>query len=81
MGFQNKAGSIILDATLTDVGRRHMAQGKLEITKFALGDDEIIYTLGGTGTGEYVLASSTTPTLEATAEAAAPPMNHITNSK
>ena len=31
MGFQNKAGSIIIDATLTDVGRRYMAQGKMEI--------------------------------------------------
>ncbi len=70
MGFQNKAGSIILDATLTDVGRRHMANGKFEITKFALGDDEVDYGVGVTSGGEYVI--ETAPyTLEATTEAAA----------
>jgi hypothetical protein len=66
MGFQNKAGSIILDATLTDVGRRHASQGKLKITKFSLGDDEIDYTLGNRSSGEFLLDNAP-PTLEAPA--------------
>tara|TARA_R110000787_G_scaffold10321_5_gene35109 strand:+ start:2111 stop:3094 length:984 start_codon:yes stop_codon:yes gene_type:complete len=64
VGFQNKAGSIILDATLTDIGRRHMSQGKLEITKFSLGDDEVDYSLGNNTAGEFVL-DQLPPTLEA----------------
>ena len=64
MGFQNKAGSIILDATLTDVGRRQASQGKLKITKFSLGDDEVDYSLGNRNTGEFLL-DSPPPTLEA----------------
>lgn len=69
MGFQNKAGSIIIDATLTDVGRRYMAQGKMEITKFSLGDDEIDYGIGVID-GEYSI-SSVPPTLEAPVESTA----------
>jgi len=45
MSFLDNAGSIILDAILTDVGRKRMAQGKFKVSKFALGDDEIDYTL------------------------------------
>lgn len=45
MAFQNNSGGIILDATLTDVGRKYMAQGKFRVVKFALGDDEINYAL------------------------------------
>jgi hypothetical protein len=70
MGFQNKASSIILDATLTDVGRRLMSQGKLEITKFSLGDDEVDYALGNRDTGEFLLDNAP-PTLEAIEESAA----------
>jgi len=44
MAFLDNSGDIILDAVLTDVGRRRMAQGNFRITKFALGDDEIDYT-------------------------------------
>lgn len=66
MGFQNKAGSIILDATLTDIGRRQASQGKLKIIKFSLGDDEIDYSLGNRDSGEYVLDNAP-PTLEAPA--------------
>ena len=44
MAFKNSTGDIVLDAVLTDVGRKHMAQGKFKITKFALGDDEIDYS-------------------------------------
>ena len=67
MGLQNKAGSIILDATLTDVGRRYMANGKFEVTKFALGDDEVVYTTGIDDSGEFVITSAP-PTLEAIVE-------------
>lgn len=67
MSLQNKAGSIILDATLTDVGRRHMANGKFEITKFALADDEILYTQPSGSGGEYVLVTAP-PTFEAICE-------------
>jgi len=70
MGFQNKASSIILDATLTDVGRRLMSQGKLEITKFSLGDDEVDYALGNRVAGEFLLDNAP-PTLEAIEESAA----------
>jgi hypothetical protein len=45
MSFLDNAGSIILDAILTDIGRKRMAQGKFKVSKFALGDDEIDYKL------------------------------------
>ena len=43
MAFLDNSGDIILDAVLTDVGRRRMANGNFQIRKFALGDDEINY--------------------------------------
>ena len=43
MSFQNRAGGIILDAVLTDTGRKYLARGNFKITKFALGDDEMDY--------------------------------------
>jgi len=45
MAFLDNSGDIILDAVLTDLGRQRMAGGNFKITKFALGDDEIDYTL------------------------------------
>jgi hypothetical protein len=45
MSFLDNCGSIQLDAILTDLGRKRMAQGKFEVKKFALGDDEIDYAL------------------------------------
>ena len=78
MAFQNKAGSIILDATLTDVGRRHMSQGKLQISKFSLGDDEVDYSLGTTASGEYLLENPP-PTLEAPANEAAAIIHGLIN--
>ena len=47
MAFLDNSGDIILDAVLTDEGRRRLAEGKgtFRITKFALGDDEIDYGL------------------------------------
>ena len=45
MGFLDNSGDIILDAVLTDVGRKRMAEGNFRIVKFGLGDDEIDYSL------------------------------------
>ena len=45
MAFLDNSGDIILDAVLTDTGRRAMADGTFSITKFGLGDDEIDYAL------------------------------------
>ena len=47
MAFLDNSGDIILDAVLTDTGRLRLAKGdgSFNITKFALGDDEINYTL------------------------------------
>jgi len=47
MGFLDNSGDIILDAVLTDTGRMRLAKGdgSFRITKFALGDDEIDYSL------------------------------------
>tara|TARA_R110000824_G_scaffold204507_1_gene389269 strand:- start:4649 stop:5704 length:1056 start_codon:yes stop_codon:yes gene_type:complete len=50
MAFLDNSGDIILDAVLTDVGRRRLAQATVEggsmarISAFCLGDDEINYT-------------------------------------
>ena len=49
MAFQDTCYSVIIDAILTDAGRRKMAAGKFEVTKFALGDDEIDYSLQASG--------------------------------
>lgn len=45
MAFIPNDGDIILDATLTDLGRQRMAKGdgSFRVTKFALSDDEINY--------------------------------------
>ena len=47
MAFLDNSGDIILDAVLTDLGRERLSRGdgSFRITKFALGDDEIDYTL------------------------------------
>ena len=45
MAFLDNSGTIILDAILTDTGRKRMAQGKFRVSKFALGDDEMDYRL------------------------------------
>ena len=46
MAFLDNSGDIILDAVLTDAGRKRLAQGdgSFKIVKFAFGDDEIDYT-------------------------------------
>jgi len=47
MGYLDNSGDIILDAVLTDAGRARLAKGdgSFRIVKFALGDDEIDYSL------------------------------------
>ena len=64
MSFLNNAGTIKIDAILTDVGRRRLAQGKFEISGFCLGDDEIDYTLFDVDNDDGTKLK-TTPTLEA----------------
>jgi hypothetical protein len=47
MGFLDNSGDIILDVVLTDLGRQMLAKGdgSFNVTKFALSDDEIDYSL------------------------------------
>ena len=47
MAFLDNSGDIILDAVLTDTGRKRLAagDGSFRIAKFAMGDDEIDYNL------------------------------------
>ena len=47
MAFLDNSGDIILDVVLTDEGRRRLARGdgSFRVVKFALGDDEINYSL------------------------------------
>jgi len=68
MGFLDNSGDIILDAVLTDAGRKELAAGTFSITKFALGDDEINYQLYNpahpSGSSYYDLEIVQTPVLE-----------------
>jgi len=72
MAFLDNSGDIILDAVLTETGRRRMAQGKFKVTKFALSDDEVNYSLYDknhtSGSAYYDLEILQTPILEATTE-------------
>ena len=71
MGFLDNSGDIILDAVLTDLGRKRLAEGngKFRIDKFAFGDDEINYGLydkaNTSGSAYYDLSILQTPVLEA----------------
>ena len=71
MGFLDNSGDIILDAVLTDHGRKLLAKGdgSFQITKFALADDEINYTLYNathpSGSAYYDVEILQTPVLEA----------------
>jgi len=71
MGFLDNSGDIILDAVLTDAGRERLARGdgSFNITKFALGDDEINYAIynknHASGSAYYDLEILQTPVLEA----------------
>jgi hypothetical protein len=71
MAFLDNSGDIILDAVLTDTGRYRLAQGNgsFKIAKFALGDDEIDYSLynknSPSGSAYYDLSILQSPILEA----------------
>ncbi len=71
MAFLDNSGDIILDAVLTDAGRKRLAKadGTFKIAKFALGDDEIDYGLydknNTSGSAYYDLNLLQTPVLEA----------------
>ena len=68
MAFLDNSGDIILDAVLTDTGRKRLARGdgSFRIVKFALGDDEINYGTydGAAPEGEKDLQILQTPVLE-----------------
>ena len=69
MAFLDNSGDIILDAVLTETGRKRLAAGNFNISKFALGDDEIRYDLYDknhpSGSAYYDLEILQTPILEA----------------
>jgi hypothetical protein len=69
MAFLDNSGDIILDAVLTDEGRKRLAKGSFTITKFAFGDDEINYGLydpnHASGSAYYDLEILQTPVFEA----------------
>ena len=71
MAFLDNSGDIILDVVLTDNGRKVLARGdgSFQITKFALADDEIDYSLYNklhpSGSSYYDLEILQTPILEA----------------
>jgi len=69
MAFLDNSGDIILDAVLTDTGRKRLARGDgtFRIVKFALGDDEINYGNfdGAALSGLQDLEIMRTPVLEA----------------
>jgi hypothetical protein len=71
MAFLDNSGDIILDAVLTDTGRFRLAQGNgsFRIAKFALGDDEVDYSLynknDSRGSAYYDLNILSLPVLEA----------------
>ena len=69
MAFLDNSGDIIIDAVLTDTGRYRLAKGDgaFAIKKFALGDDEIDYSLYdlAAATGQRDLEIMQTPILEA----------------
>ena len=69
MAFLDNSGDIILDAVLTDEGRKRLAAGSFTITKFAFGDDEINYGLYDpnhpSGSAYYDLEILQTPVFEA----------------
>ena len=68
MGYLDNS-TLTVDAILTKKGRQLLSEGTLEITKFALGDDEIDYRLWDPnhtlGTNYYGEAIENMPLLEA----------------
>ena len=70
MAFLDNSGDIILDAVLTDTGRKRLANGEFSIVQFGLGDDEINYgtydLANPSGSAYYDLEIMQTPVFEAT---------------
>ena len=70
MAFLDNSGDIILDAVLTDTGRKRLAEGNFSISQFGLGDDEINYgtydLAHPSGSAYYDLEIMQTPVFEAT---------------
>lgn len=83
MAFLDNSGDIILDAVLTDTGRYRLAKGdgSFKIAKFALGDDEIDYSLynknNSSGSAYYDLDILQTPILEACTDNASALKSHL----
>lgn len=83
MAFLDNSGDIILDIVLTDHGRSLLAKGdgSFNITKFALSDDEIDYSLynsaHSSGSSYYDLQILQTPVLEAFTDNAASLKNKL----
>ena len=75
MAFLDNSGDIILDAVLTETGRKRMTEGNFSISKFAIGDDEINYTQynksHASGSAYFDLEIMQTPVFEALTETAA----------
>jgi len=72
MGFLNNSGDIIIDAVLTDEGRKRLSMGggQFRPAKFALSDEEIDYSLynrnNASGSAYYDLNVLQTPIFEPT---------------
>ena len=83
MAFLDNSGDIILDAVLTDTGRYRLAKGdgSFKIAKFALGDDEVDYSLYNSshpsGSAYYDLDILQTPVLEALTDNASALKSHL----
>ena len=58
--------ALIVDAILTDEGRRRIAAGNFTIAKFAFSDDEIVYSKAQQASSSVKFQN--TPILEATSE-------------
>jgi len=71
MAFLDNSGDIILDAVLTDAGRKRLARGDgtFKVSKYAFGDDEIDYNSYNaghlSGSAYFDLEILQTPVLEA----------------
>ena len=53
MAFIDTSNTIALDATLTELGRKRMAEGKFKVTKFTFGDDEVDYSMSTSSVSPY----------------------------
>ncbi len=71
MAFLDKS-SLIVDAVLTDKGREKLASNSFSIVKFALGDDEIDYTMydesNSNGPNFYGISIENMPILESSTQ-------------